>query len=292
MTTPEITHHTVQANGLRMHYVEAGEGPVVLLLHGFPETWFAWRYQIPVLARQYRVVAPDLRGYGETGKPMEGYDKRNMARDIRELMSVLGVDKAAVVGHDRGARVGTRFVKDHPEAADRFVAMDNIPTRIIYERMDAEVARKHWFFIFNSVLDLPESLIAGREEIWLRFIFSGWCYNPERFTPEEIAVYVRAFSKPGALRGAFNDYRAAKEDVAQDEEDKDTLIKCPTLVLWGEEFESGGKMWDFREIWRKMCAQVEFVSLPQCGHLPHEEKPEEVNQALLQFLEPWRTRAL
>jgi haloacetate dehalogenase len=291
MSTPEIKHHTAQANGLKMHYVEAGEGPLVLLLHGFPETWFAWRHQIPVLARQYRVVAPDLRGYGETAKPMEGYDKRNMARDIRELMDVLGATKAAIVGHDRGARVGTRFVKDYPEATGRFVAMDNIPTRIIYERMNAEVARKHWFFIFNSVLDLPELLIAGREEAWLRFILSGWCYNPELFTPEEMAVYVRAFSQPGALRGAFNDYRAAKEDVAQDEEDKDTLINCPTLVLWGEDFESGGKMWDFREVWTKMSTRVEFVSIPQCGHLPHEEKPEEVTQALLKFLEPWRLSA-
>jgi pimeloyl-ACP methyl ester carboxylesterase len=165
--------------------------------------------------------------------------------------------------------------------------MDNIPTRVIFEGMDAEVARGHWFFIFNNVPDLPEALITGREEIWLRFIFSSWCYNPELFTPEEMAVYVRAYSQPGALRGAFSDYRAGREDVAQDEADKDTLIACPTLVLWGEDFEIGGKMWDFREIWTTMARRVEFFSIPQCGHLPHEEKPEVVNRELLRFLEPW-----
>jgi pimeloyl-ACP methyl ester carboxylesterase len=153
--------------------------------------------------------------------------------------------------------------------------------------MNAEVARGHWFFIFNNVPDLPEALIAGREEIWLRFIFSSWCYNPELFTPEEMAVYVTAYSQPGALRGAFSDYRAGREDVAQDEADKEALIRCPTLVLWGEDFAIGGKMWDFREIWKGMAEDPTFLSIPQCGHLPHEERPGQVNEALLTFLEPY-----
>ena len=288
MDIPAVRHHTARVNGLKMHYVEAGEGPLVLLLHGFPETWFCWRHQIPVLAEHYRVVAPDLRGYGETAKPVGGYDKRTMARDIIELMRHLGCPRAVVVGHDRGARVATWFAKDYPDATNRLVVMDNIPSRIIFERMDAKVAHGHWFFIFNNVPDLPEALITGREEVWLRFIFSSWCYNPELFTPEGLAVYVAAYSKPGSLRGAFSDYRAGEEDVAQDEQDRDVLIRCPTLALWGEDFEIGGKMWDFREVWTKMADKVEFFSIPQCGHLPHEEKPEEVNRELLRFLEPWR----
>jgi haloacetate dehalogenase len=116
-------------------------------------------------------------------------------------------EKASMIGHDRGARVATRFAKDHPATLDRLVVMGNIPTRIIFQRMNAEVARGHWFFIFNNVPDLPEALISGREEIWLRYIFSSWCYNPQLFSGEEIAEYVRAYSQPGALRGAFNDYR-------------------------------------------------------------------------------------
>ncbi len=271
-----------------MHWVEAGSGPPVVLLHGFPETWYCWRHQIPALASRYRLIVPDLRGYGETGKPSSGYDKRTMANDIVALMGHCGFAKAAIIGHDRGARVGTRLVKDHPEKVARFAALDNIPTRIIFERMNAEVARGHWFFIFNNVPDLPEALITGREEIWLRYIFSSWCYNPELFTPEEMAVYVKAYSQPGALRGAFSDYRAGREDVAQDEADKQTLIQCPTLVLWGEDFSIGGKMWNFREIWKEMAEDLSFVSIPRCGHLPHEERPDEVNEQLLKFLEPYR----
>jgi pimeloyl-ACP methyl ester carboxylesterase len=279
-----LTHHTQEVNRLKMHYVEAGEGPPVILLHGFPETWFAWRKQIPALAAKYRVIAPDLRGYGETAKPLDGYDKRTMARDIHELMKLLGIEKAPIIGHDRGARVATRFAKDYPDAIERLVVMDNIPTRVIFERMDAEIARGHWFFIFNNVPDLPEALIQGREEIWLRFIFSSWCYNPELLTREEIAMYVEAYSKPGSLRGAFNDYRAGREDVAQDQEDAAVPIKCPTLALWGADFELGGKMFDVLGIWREMATDIRGVSIPQCGHLPHEEKPEVVNRALLAFL--------
>lgn len=285
MSNLAVEHRTVRVNGIKMHYVEAGEGPPVFLLHGFPETWFAWRHQIPVLAKQYRVIAPDLRGYGDTAKPKGGYDKRTMARDIRELLETLGYGKIALIGHDRGARVATRYAKDYPETLDRLGVFDNIPTRVIFNRMNAEVARGHWFFLFNNVPDLPEALIAGREEIWLRFIFSSWCFNPQLFSAEEIAVYVEAYSKPGGLRGAFDDYRAGQEDVAQDEEDKDVLIACPTLVLWGEDFESGGKMWDFRSIWRETARDPQFFSIAQCGHLPHEEKPEIVNDRLLQFLQ-------
>ena len=267
-----------------MHYVTAGDGPLVVLLHGFPETWFCWRHQIPSLANHYHVIAPDLRGYGRTEKPMGGYDKRTMGRDILSLMQHCGYGEAFIVGHDRGARVATRLAKDNPQSVRKLVVMDNIPTRVIFERMNAEIARGHWFFIFNNVPDLPEALITGREEIWLRFIFSSWCYNPELFTAEELGVYVHAYSQPGALRGAFNDYRAGQEDVAQDEEDKDKLIECPTLAIWGQDFALGGQMWDFEEIWSKMASNMSYFSIPQCGHLPHEEKPEIVTRELLRFL--------
>src|ERR1700721_4057990 len=127
----EIRHHTVHANGIRQHFLEAGKGAPVVLLHGFPETSYAWRFQIPQLAKKYRVIAPDLRGYGETDKPSSGYDKRTMATHLRELMRALNLPKTAIVGHDPGARVATRFAKDHPEAVDRLVVMDNVPTRVV-----------------------------------------------------------------------------------------------------------------------------------------------------------------
>jgi haloacetate dehalogenase len=281
------THHTVQANGIKQHYVEAGNGPPVILLHGFPETWYAWRKQISVLAERYRVIVPDLRGYGETEKPATGYDKRTMAADIRALMGVLGITRAPIIGHDRGARVATRFAKDHPEAITHLGVFDNVPTRVIFEKMDATIARGHWFFIFNQVPDLPEVLIAGREEIWLRYILQGWTYDPDALTPEDLAAYTRAYQKPGAVRGALSDYRAGKEDVAQDQEDAGRRITCPTLALWGRDFELVGRMWDMDGIWHDMATNVRTVSIPHCGHLPHEEQPDVVNAAILDFLKDW-----
>ncbi|HWT37896.1 MAG TPA: alpha/beta fold hydrolase, partial [Paraburkholderia sp.] len=151
--TIDLTHHTITANGIRQHYVEAGEGAPVVLLHGFPETHHAWRHQIPVLAERYRVIAPDLRGYGETDKPASGYDKRTMANDLRALLRELSIERVALVGHDRGARVATRFAKDHPDVVDRLVVMDNVPTRIVAQSIDAKIARAYWFFLFHQVPD-------------------------------------------------------------------------------------------------------------------------------------------
>jgi len=130
-----------------------------------------------------------------------------MANDIRVLMTALGIERAPIIGHNRDARVGLRFAKDHPDATDRFAALDNVPTRVIFERMDAKVVRGHWFFLFNAVRDPPEALITGREELWLRFIFSGWTYDPQALTNEDITTYTRAYAQHGGLRDALEDYR-------------------------------------------------------------------------------------
>ena len=191
-----IQHRTVRANGIRQHYLDAGEGPPIIVLHGFPETSFAWRYQIPVLSTRYRVIAPDLRGYGETDKPATGYDKRNMARDIFELARSLGIETFAPVGHDRGARVATRLAKDHPQIVDRLVVMDNLPTRLISRNMSTETARAYWFFFFHLVPDLPEALIAGREDIWLRHFFSDGCFNPMRSRARTSTPMLRPLTHP------------------------------------------------------------------------------------------------
>src|ERR1700686_1107816 len=212
-----VTHHTARLNGITQHWVIAGDGPPVYLLHGFPETWFAWRKQIPVLAERYTVIAPDLRGYGDTEKPAFGYDKRTMAKDLAALMDHLGHNRAPIVGHDRGARVGTRFAKDYRERIDRLVTMDNIPTRILAEGENPAEHQIAWFAHFLNVTDLPETLIAGREEPWLTHFYISWSYDPNMLSAEDIDVYVRAYRQPGAVRGAAMDYRATGEDVKQDE---------------------------------------------------------------------------
>jgi haloacetate dehalogenase len=278
---------TCRANGIRQFYLEAGAGPPVVLLHGFPETSFAWRFQIPALARHYRVIAPDLRGYGETDKPSTGYDKRTMANDIVALLETLGVGPIALVGHDRGARVATRLVKDRPELVDRLVVMDNVPTRIVAREMNAKVAREYWFFMFHQISDLPEALIAGREDIWLRHFFSDWCHDPTTISGEAFETYVKAYSAPGAVRGAMSDYRASGEDIAHDLEDADRKIRCPVLSIWGEDFGAVGRLFDMKAIWSEMAENLSAAPIRNCGHLPQEEQPEVVNKLLLDFLSGW-----
>lgn len=283
-----VTHHKRRANGILQYYVDAGSGAPVVLLHGFPETSYAWRQQIPVLAQHYRVIAPDLRGYGETEKPSTGYDKRTMANDLCALLDSLGIERIALVGHDRGARVATRFAKDHPQRLERLVVMDNVPTRTVSTQMNAIIAKHYWFFMFHLVPDLPERLISGKEDIWLRHFFSDWCYDPTTITGEAFDHYVRAYQMPGAVRGAMADYRANAEDLAQDNEDADVKISCPTLSLWGANFEAVGKLFDMPSVWAELATDLKTVAIDQCGHLPHEERAERVNELLLEFLKPWK----
>jgi haloacetate dehalogenase len=287
-TAMKISSRTIHANGIRQHYLEAGDGPAVVLLHGFPETSYAWRFQIPELAKKYRVIAPDLRGYGETDKPSSGYDKRTMATDLRELMRALNLSKIALVGHDRGARVATRFAKDHPEAVDRLVVMDNVPTRIVGRELDGTKAKGYWFFLFHLVPDLPEALIAGREDIWLRYYFSDWCFDPLTIQGEAFETYVKAYRAPGAIRGAMEDYRANASDVAQDNADASVKIACPVMLLRGRDFKLVGEMFDMPRVWAAMASNLVTHAIPECGHLPHEEKPEEINRLLIDFLAGWK----
>ncbi|MGI3779835.1 MAG: alpha/beta fold hydrolase [Janthinobacterium lividum] len=145
-----------------------------------------------------------------------------------------------------------------------------------------------WFFTFLGVPDLPEALIAGREEAWLTHLFRSWSYNPEMLSADEIDVYVHAYRQPGAVRGAAMDYRAAAEDIGQDMADADHLIACPVLALWGADYPPNARSFDLADVWRGMAHDVRAVAVPRCGHLVHEERPDVVNDELLRFLEPWK----
>ncbi len=152
-------------DGVRIHYRRMGKGPGMVLLHGFPQTGHMWRKVLPALAERFTVVAPDLRGYGDSGRPATGYDKRSMAADIAEVIGALGLAPVVLVGHDRGARVGHRFALDHPSLLTRLVLLDIAPTYDVFQRMDQHGARARWHWLFHLVPDLPEALTAGREEI-------------------------------------------------------------------------------------------------------------------------------
>ena len=277
-------HGTAVVNGIRMHYVRADSGPAVLLLHGWPQTWYCWRTVIPLLADAFTVIAPDLRGYGQSDKPPSGYDKRTMARDVRELVRGLGFERVSVVGHDRGARVGHRFGLDYPEDVDRLAVLDVVPTREMFRRPDAGIARGYWHWLFHLQHDLPELLVGANIEAYLRFFFERWTYNRPA-VEEAIPEYVRAFSAPGALRAGFDDYRATfPDDMDSDDAsaEEGRRLTMPVLALWG----AAGlpARLPVLEIWREYAPDVRGHALPDCGHFLPEEQPAALVKELRAFL--------
>jgi haloacetate dehalogenase len=283
----------IEVAGVRIHVRIGGEGDPVLLLHGYPETGAMWHRVAPALAQAHTVVVPDLRGYGASDRPPSdpshrAYSKRVMAADQAGLMLQLGHSTYAVVGHDRGARVAHRLVLDHPDAVTRVALLDIVPTRHVFGDVDKVLALTydHWFFLAQDN-DLPEVLIGGAPEHWLRTKLDQWSGAEARFDEEAVAEYVRCFD-PAAIHASTEDYRAgATIDLVHDDAswDAGARIACPTLVLWGAEGLVGLR-YDALGVWREYAAAAELVegqAVPGAHFLP-EEAPAETIAALRAFL--------
>lgn len=267
----------------RVHYRRLGQGAGMVLLHGFPQTGHMWRKVMPALAERFTVVAPDLRGYGDSDRPAGGYDKRTMAADVADLIQALGLAPVILVGHDRGARVAHRFALDHPALLSRLVLLDIAPTYDVFGTMDGQTARQRWHWLFHLVPDLPEALVAGREDIYLRHCFRAWSLNPAAIEEEAVQEYIRCFRQPGAMRAAFEDYRAgATTDLEHDGADRDRTVAAPTLVLWGAGRTPQSA--DMLDVWKARCAHVEGHVVAGSGHFIPEEQPTAVVQAILAFV--------
>ena len=256
----------VDVDGVRIHARVGGEGPPVLLLHGYPQTHAMWHLVAPRLAESHTVVVADLRGYGDSDRPPSdpshrAYSKRAMAADQAGLMRHLGHAAYAVVGHDRGARVAHRLVLDHQDAVTRLALLDIAPTRHVFGDVDKVLALTydHWFFLAQEN-DLPEVLIGGAAEHWLRTKLDQWSGPSATFDEEVVAEYVRCFD-PAAIHASTEDYRAgATTDLVDDDASWDAgdRIGCPTLVLWGEEGLVGAK-YDVLAVWRGYAAHDDLV---------------------------------
>lgn len=277
-------HAMARVNGIRLHYLRQGQGRPMILLHGWPQTSFCWRKVMAPLAQHFTVIAPDLRGFGASDKPVTGYDMRTVATDIRELATALGFERAILVGHDWGGLVARRYALDWSDAVERLVIVDIVPHEQIFaNHFTPAVAFGAWHFFFNAFPDLPEILLEGRVEPFLRAYFRPKCYDPDFLTPEELAEYVRAYSQPGALRGGLNYYRVmASTNRALDAQSAGRKIAAPTLALWGTEGGMGGPF-PVLEMWRKECLDVRGRAIERCGHYVAEEQPEILVQEILAF---------
>jgi haloacetate dehalogenase len=273
--------------GSRVALSTAGDGPPLLLLHGYPETRACWHRVAPALAERFTVVAADLRGYGDSAKPPGGpdhaqYSKRAMAADLVGAMELLGHRRFGVAGHDRGGRVAHRMALDHPDRVTRAAVLDIVPTRTIFAGADAALATAyyHWFFLIQPD-GLPETMIGRDPEWFLRETVRRWSGSAEPVAEEALAAYARAFRDPAAIHGSCEDYRAAATiDLEHDAADAGPLA-CPLLVLWGAE-GAMERLYDVLGCWGEVAADVRGRALP-CGHFLPEERPDETMSEILAF---------
>jgi haloacetate dehalogenase len=274
---PGFRRQTIQTSGANINVLVGGDGPPVLLLHGYPQTHVEWRKIASELAKEYTAVLPDLRGYGDSSKPPDGdnhinYSKRAMAQDQVEVMDKLGFRRFAMVSHDRGARVGHRLALDHPDRLTKLVTIDICPTHYMYKTADRQFATAyfHWFFLIQGA-PFPETLIGNNIDAFLK-IFMG-AVIPQSIELEAYAEYRRCFSDPATIHATCEDYRAAATiDLVHDEADMDRKISCPLLALWGAKGIVGRK-YDVLGVWRERAMNVSGKALP-CGHWLTEEVPE------------------
>ncbi|MFE9603992.1 alpha/beta fold hydrolase [Streptomyces hokutonensis] len=279
-----FTSRLVEVNGQRLHAVTGGDGPALLLIGGWPQTWYAWREVMPALARRHTVVAVDSRGAGLSDKPDDGYDAGTLAADLVALMTALGHDRFDVVGHDIGTWTGYALAADHPARVGRLAILEAVipgltPSPPFFGPAAANL--KLWQFGFNRLTDLNEELVRGREQLFFGWQFATKAATPTAIPAYAVDVYVDAITAdPRALRASFAYYRALDETIAQNEQRGKTRLTLPVLAV-------GGALWSSENAAHTMrlaADDVTGVVLDDCGHYPAEEQPTRFVEILEDFL--------
>ena len=281
-----------EVNGTTINYVRGGSGPALLLLHGHPQTHVIWHKVAAALAERFTVVAADLRGYGDSGKPAglpdhSNYSKRVMGQDQIDLMASLGFDEFFLMGHDRGGRVAYRMALDHPAAIRKLVLLDIAPTLAMYEQTSLEFATAyyHWFFLIRPA-PFPETLLSSHPEDYLKHTIGGRSAGLKPFTPEAYAEYLRCLRDPATIHGICEDYRAsASIDLEYERQDlaAGNTIRCDVLALWGKQGVIE-RCFDPLTEWRKFTQEGRLGGRAlACGHYVPEEAPEELLAEVLPF---------
>jgi pimeloyl-ACP methyl ester carboxylesterase len=281
MRTPTgFAHHTLQLPDVRLHYVRGGSGSPLILLHGWSQTWYEWRLVMPALAERFTVVAPDLRGLGDSSKPATGYDKRTVAGDIRLLAEALDFDRVSLVGHDHGAAVAYAFAADNRDSVHRLAILEMLLMGAGGELgLDHSQGQGLWHLSFHALGgEVAEELIRGRERKYLNWFYWNFAYNRAAIDGEAIDEYVRCYSAPGGLRLEY--YRTFFEDAEHTRESMKEKLTIPVLALGGDaclgELPIG--------CMQLVAQDVRGGSIPECGHFMPEERPEALLEHLLPFL--------
>jgi len=287
--TDTFTSRYIDAGDVRLHAVVGGDGPPLLLVHGWPESWYAWRLLMPALARDFTVVAVDQRGMGLSDKPTNGYDTGTQARDLVAAMDALGHRRFAVVGHDTGFAISYALAADHPERVER-VALAEIPgspgtVTAPPLFLPGPLNDRLWHLGFNRIDRLNEQLVAGREDLFFRWEFDA---AAKKLPDEVIDHYVRMLSNPDSLSGSFGWYRALDTTIAQDQQRKTRRLAMPVLAIGGE--ASFGS--HVAEAVQAVADDVRGIVIPGVGHFVAEEAPEEMLAALSGFLAPYSAATL
>jgi microsomal epoxide hydrolase len=279
------THHFTNVDGVRLHHVAAGpaDGPALVLLAGYPESWYAWRKVMPLLAERYRVLALDLPGQGDSDRPLDGYDTGSLAGTLHAWLGRLGIGRCLMAAHDVGAWVAFTYALSFGAGVDKLALLDaGIPGITLPDALPlaSDKAWRTWHFAFHMIPDLPEALIAGKERDYLAWFLRRKTANPFAFADADIDEYLRILTQPGALRAGLATYRAVQTSARQNRElGGEARLRMPLLALSADQ----GSIPDMAAPLRPWAEDVQGVCIADCGHFLPEEQPQAVAAALRGF---------
>lgn len=280
-------HHFIETNRIRLHCVTQGEGELVLLLHGFPEFWYSWRHQIPALARYFKVVVPDLRGYNDSDKPANGYDLDTLVADVQGLIESLGYTRAHIVGHDWGGTIAWYLAQKCPQSLNRLAVLSAAPVQRLLRELVSNVdqLRRSWYMFAFQIPGLPEWVIQQNLAEFVRNLLREQAIRKGAFSKEDTEIYQSALAKPGVLSAALSYYRQMLMPLnwLREWNYASQPVTAPTLVLWGEEDSLlSPRLTEGMD--RFITAPFKLRLIPDCGHWIQQEAPQTVNRELLTFL--------
>jgi epoxide hydrolase 4 len=281
----EVRHEYHVVNGVKLHCTVAGSGPLVVLLHGFPEFWYSWRHQIPVLAKHFTVVAPDLRGYNTSDKPprIADYKLPILVEDVVQLIHAYGEQQAIVAGHDWGGMVAWAIALSRPDVVTKLIAL-NIPhPRLFLQNLltNSQQRRRSWYTYLFQLPWLPEAAFRANNFEAIERAFRGMAVHKHRFPDHVIDAYKQAMAQPGALTNSINYYRATGRDVF-DFANLDPVATMPTLVIWGEHDAALGK--ELNNGLERYVPDLTLHYIPDASHWVQQDRPDLVNRYMMNFL--------